>query len=569
MWAFAAGSAIGANVPVSTRMSSTYQPVRDAPELHGLGIQQLVRRHVEKLLVVTSSTVSDAGVPLPSSTGTCSTTAVRIDGVSASVDDPGLPIKFGPCSNGEFVPPPLSALEREAIRRARRACEDNAKRLGMSRATFLRSLCGAATTLLSLQGCARDLRELVGGRWELALEAALEEDAARAVLAGDEFVFDVQGHFLEYDLMRRTAGQPFFGSVFPQVDCGADDPRACFSREVFLEDFLLRSDTSMVTLSALPIAPRGSPLSQAIMEDARVTAELVTGWEPVLHAQVLPNYGRLQDNLELMEENARRYPIAAWKVFTHFPDAFGDPGNAWRLDDADRRLPQVGHAFIEKARELGIKIVCAHKGFGAGSRYASPDDVPRAAKAFRDVHFVVYHAGFERTGPPEGPYIRATAHLGVNRLIRAMKRHGVGPNENVYAELGSTWWTTMRDPQQAAHVLGKLLKHVGEDNVLWGTDCIFYGAPQDQIQALRAFHISEEFQERYGYPALTPLRKAKILGLNGARVYGVDPEKRTYRFKRRELEEIRRTFPFKHETYGPRNRREVERLRRLHQGWPG
>jgi predicted TIM-barrel fold metal-dependent hydrolase len=490
--------------------------------------------------------------------------------MTRSIDDPGLPIKFGPCSNGEFVPPPLSPVEREAIKRAQRDCERNAKRLGMSRAAFLRSICGAATTLMALQGCAKDLNRLFGGGWDVPGEAALEEEPARAVLAGDEFIFDVQGHFLEYDLMRRQGAQPFFGSVFPQVNCGADDPRACFSREVFLEDFLLRSDTSMVTISALPIAPKGSPLSEAIMDDARLTAELVTGWEPVLlHAQVLPNYGRLRDNLELMEDNARRYPIAAWKVFTHFPDAFGEPGNAWRLDDADRRLPQVGHAFIEKARSLGIKIICAHKGFGAGSRHASPDDVPRAAKEFPDVHFIVYHAGFERTGPREGPYTTATANVGVNRLIAAMKRHNVGPNENVYAELGSTWWTIMRDPPQAAHVLGKLLKHVGEDNVLWGTDCIFYGAPQDQIQAFRAFRISEQFQERYGYPALTPLRKAKILGLNGARVYGVDAKKRTYRFTRRELEDIRATFPFKHETYGPRNKREVERLRAQHRGWPG
>ena len=485
-------------------------------------------------------------------------------------DDPGLPIKFGPCSNGEYVPAPLTPIERESIRRARADADTNARRLGVTRGEFLRSVCGAATTLLAIQGCTRSARHALGGYWAVPSEAALEAEAAGAVLAGEEFVFDVQGHFLEYDLMRRTAGKPFFGSVFPQVNCGADDPRACFSREVFLEDFFLRSDTSMVTMSALPIAPKGSPLSAAIMDDARVTAELVTGWEPVLlHAQVLPNYGRMQENLDLMEENASRYPIAAWKVFTHFPDAFGDPGKAWRLDDADKRLPQVGHAFIAKARELNVKIICAHKGFGAGSRYATPDDVPCAAKDFPDVAFIVYHSGFERTGPPEGPFTNATAHLGVNRLIAAMRKHGVGPNENVYAELGSTWWTVMRDPDQSAHVLGKLLRYVGEDNVLWGTDCIFYGSPQDQIQAFRAFHISREFQEGFGYPELTPLRKAKILGLNGARVYGVEPKKRRYRFTRRELERIRATFPFKHETYGPRNALEVRRLREHHRGWPG
>jgi hypothetical protein len=74
---------------------------------------------------------------------------------------------------------------------------------------------------------------------------------------------------------------------------------------------------------------------------------------------------------------------------------------------------------------------------------------------------------------------------------------------------------------------------------------------------------------RFGYPALTPLRRAKILGLNGARVYGVDPTTRTYRFHRTELEHIRKELPFKHETYGPRNEREVERLRAHHRGWPG
>lgn len=486
-------------------------------------------------------------------------------------DDPGLPIKFGPCSNGEFVPPPLTGVEREARRRARLDCEENARRVGMSRGAFLRSICGAATTLLALQGSARDAAgSALGGGWELPAEGGLDPDAARSVLAGQQFVFDVQGHHLEYDLMRRRAGKPFFGSVFPQVNCGKEDPRACFSREVFLEDFFLRSDTNLVTLSALPIAPKGSPLSAAIMEETRRTAELACGWETVLlHAQVLPNYGSLQANLDEMERNARRYPIKAWKVFTHFPDAFGDPGNAWRLDDADPRLRKVGHAFIQKARTLGIKTICAHKGFGGGSRYASPEDVPGAAKDFPDVDFIVYHSGFERTGPREGPYTAATANRGVNRLITAMKRHGIGPNRNVYAELGSTWWTIMRDPTQAAHVLGKLLRYVGENNVLWGTDCIFYGSPQDQIQALRAFQISKEFQERYGYPALTPARKAKILGLNGARVYGVEPKRVKCRFTRRELEDIRSTLAFRHETYGPRNAHEVQLLHAHHRGWPG
>src|SRR6266516_1062478 len=432
-------------------------------------------------------------------------------GGSDRTDDPGRPIKFGPCSNGEYIPAPRTAVERGAMSRARRACDENARRVGMWRPDFLRSVGGAATTLLALQSVCVDVgRRDLGVFGDVPADGALDPDAARTTLAGKQFVFDVQGHHLEYHLMPKDRHKAFFGSVFPQVNCGKDDPHACFSREVFLEDFFLHRGTSMVALSALPIAPKGSPLSAAIMDETRRTAELACGWESVLlHAQVLPNYGPLQDNLDGMEENARRYPIKAWKVFTHFPDAFGDPGNAWRLDDRDPRLPRVGHAFIEKARELGIKTICTHKGFGAGSRYASPEDVPAAARDFPDVNFIVYHSGFERTGPREGPYTKRTAHVGINRLITAMRKHRIGPNQNVYAELGSTWWTIMRDPTQAAHVLGKLLRYVGENNILWGTDCIFYGSPQDQIQAFRTFHISREFQERYRYPALTPRSKRR------------------------------------------------------------
>ncbi len=490
--------------------------------------------------------------------------------MASRFDDPGLPIKFGPCSNGEFVPPRLTPVEREAIRRAREACRANAQSLGLSRRDFLFTVSAAATSLLALQGCLGDSGNSKGGTYSVPGEAGRDADAAREALAGEEFVFDVQGHHLEYDLMPSTRGEPFFGSVFPQVNCGKDDPRACFAREVFLEDFFLRSDTNMVTLSALPIAPKGSPLSAAIMEDTRHTAELVCGWDSVLlHAQALPNYGALEANLDEMEENARRYPIAAWKVFTHFPDAFGDPGNAWRLDDADPNLRLVGHAFIEKARKLGIKTICAHKGFGAGSPYASPEDVPGAARDFPDVDFIVYHSGYEADDPPEGPYTSATANRGVNRLITAMKKHGVGPNQNVYAELGSTWWTIMRDPAQASHVLGKLLSYVGEDNVLWGTDCIFYGSPQDQIQTFRAFEISKEFQERYGYPELTKERKAKVLGLNGARVYGIEARTDRCEFTRRELEDVQGQIGARHATYGPRNAAEVKRVREHHAGWPG
>jgi uncharacterized protein len=116
------------------------------------------------------------------------------------------------------------------------------------------------------------------------------------------------------------------------------------------------------------------------------------------------------------------------------------------------------------------------------------------------------------------------------------------------------------------------LRYVGDDNVLWGTDSIWYGSPQDQIQAFRSFQIAPELVEAHGYPELTPDLKAKVLGLNGARVYGVAvPERR----QKTEADPIglRRAAYRQHldptfETYGPRTDREFDALQAERAGVP-
>jgi hypothetical protein len=130
----------------------------------------------------------------------------------------------------------------------------------------------------------------------------------------------------------------------------------------------------------------------------------------------------------------------------------------------------------------------------------------------------------------------------------------------------------MKRPDEAAHVVGKLLKHVGEDRILWGTDAIWFGSPQDQIQAFRAFEITPEFQERHGYPALTPERKAKIFGLNAARVYGVSLDELRGLQRADAVTRVREEYANaprpSFQTYGPRTRRDMLRLLRLTAGRP-
>ena len=190
------------------------------------------------------------------------------------------------------------------------------------------------------------------------------------------------------------------------------------------------------------------------------------------------------------------------------------------LDDEDSGLP-----FLERAQSLGVSIICAHKGLSMLSPTGSPRDIGPAAAAFPDLKFLVYHSGYEvpeADSAGEGVYRNGEQQEGTDRLVQSLRDAGIGPGANVYAELGSTWYLLVKRPEEAVHVLGKLLCAVGEDNILWGTDSVWYGSAQPLIDAFRAFHIPESYQERYGYPALTERIKNKILGLNAARVYGVD-----------------------------------------------
>ena len=94
---------------------------------------------------------------------------------------------------------------------------------------------------------------------------------------------------------------------------------------------------------------------------------------------------------------------------------------------------------------------------------------------------------------------------------------------NIYMELGSTFAQLVTThPEVCAHLLGQILLAFGGEHLLWGTDSIWYGSPQWQIEAFRRFQIPDAMTEQQGYPRLTPDMKARVFGLNAARIFGVD-----------------------------------------------
>jgi predicted TIM-barrel fold metal-dependent hydrolase len=442
-----------------------------------------------------------------------------------------LPIKLDSTSNGEFVPVPLSGFNRAANELAHEFASQNSKKLSLEKRQFLVSACGAASTLLAFN-TAHAAAGRTGGFFDVPREAALDLQLARVQTgpARDEFIFDVQGHFV--DTPKGNAKGP----------------------EVFIKDVFLDSDTDVMVLSFVPSTRADEPVTIQAADAVRRIVDKLEGTHRLLvHGRVNPNQ---PGDLETMDELKERWRVSAWKTYTQY----GPSGRGYFLTD------EIGTRFIEKARALGVKTICVHKGLPFGRQsyeHSQCSDIGVVAKRFPDVNFLVYHSGFV-TSVTEQAYDQSGRRDGIDTLITSLLKNGVKPGGNVYAELGSTWRFLMRDPDQAAHALGKLIRHCGESNVLWGTDSIWYGSPQDQIQAFRTFQIAPALRERFGYAEITPSVRAKIFGLNAAKVYGLSPEEVRKYTSRDSISRERlayREHPEPHFlTYGPKTRREFLHL---------
>jgi uncharacterized protein len=243
-------------------------------------------------------------------------------------------------------------------------------------------------------------------------------------------------------------------------------------------------------------------------------------------------------NLWYLQEQIDRFGVDSWKGY-QVPNAKRDddsdlPFESWTFDDEELAFPTF--AFIEQAHRKygsakpGLNCVNVHKGLGDS---AFPTDIPAAAAAFPGLNFIIYHSCFRpaffdyeawqdvqsgqlRDGVPD---IKDTTEFA----------QVAAPYSNVYAELGTIFASSVVTfPTVCAHLMGILFKYLGADRIVWGTDSMWYGSPQWQIEAFWRLQIPEEFRERYGYPEITPEMKRKVLGLNSARLYGLSPDVTRY-----------------------------------------
>jgi predicted TIM-barrel fold metal-dependent hydrolase len=203
----------------------------------------------------------------------------------------------------------------------------------------------------------------------------------------------------------------------------------------------------------------------------------------------------------------------------------------WRLDDEDLVYP-----FYEKAVKAGITNLCIHKGLMPADyetsweglwEHATVSDVGKAAKDWPDINFIIYHSALRPFLELPDASLQQFEEGGridwVTDLAEIPKKFGVS---NVYAELGTCFAnTSVTHPRLAAAMLGQLIKGLGPDKVVWGTDSVWYGSPQWQIEALRRLQMPEDMQEKHGFAPLGkadgPVKTA-IFSANAARLYDLD-----------------------------------------------
>lgn len=436
-------------------------------------------------------------------------------------------------SSDEFVPPPQSPRQREVEDRIVRAADELAAAQGLSRRRFLASSAGMAVAFVAMNA-------VYGKFFEVdSAEAATPElaDARAGTLAG-QFVFDDHTHFLRADagpdspLRRFVGGRERYAASGknPHLEPGVqtyDD----LMYDNYVKEMFLDSDTKVAILSG---APADNPdhwfLTNAMKAEARRKLNDLAGSNRLMYQAVfMPGSPGWLDDLDRVIEELKP---DSWKGYTIGDNVDKETArHPWRLDDE-----KVTYPGYEKMLKAGIRNVCIHKGLFSESSakrwpkllaHANVDDVAKAAKDWPELNFVIYHSGMRNIGSAVDAAVEQFESTGrldwLTDLAEIPEKHGV---TNVYGDLGQVFATSaISHPRLCAGIMGTLIRGLGADHVVWGTDAIWQGSPQWQIEAFRRLEIPEEMQRSHGYAPLGPADgavKQAILGGNSARLYDID-----------------------------------------------
>jgi predicted TIM-barrel fold metal-dependent hydrolase len=437
------------------------------------------------------------------------------------------PIPTQIVSNGEFTPSAQTPQQRELEARIERLAAALGPLHGMSRRRFLASSAGMAAAFIAMNEVFGTLFEV--SRAEAATPGVADE---RAGALARQFIFDCQTHFVRDDYQQQgITGLSQFAKQHWNPALADAGSLERFKFENYLKEIYVDSDTKVALLSGSPVDdPFNLFLSNDQIAAARTSVNRIAGSRRMLaHAIIQP---KSPGWLDEVDRTIATLAPDSWKGYT-----IGDPifltkkGSNWRLDDE-----QLVYPFYEKIVKPGLTTVCIHKGLLPADyetswpevwKHATVQDLGKAAQDWPRITFVIYHSAMR-------PFLevpdRTLAQFDqggridwVTDLAEIPAKFGVN---NVYAELGTCFATCcVTHPRLAAALVGTLIRGLGADKVLWGTDSVWYGSPQWQIEAMRRLEIPEDMQKKHGFAPLGaadgPVKTAIFAG-NAARLYSID-----------------------------------------------
>jgi predicted TIM-barrel fold metal-dependent hydrolase len=419
--------------------------------------------------------------------------------------------------------------QREFEARVKQMGAAMAKRLGISRRRFFQSAAGMATAFLAMN-------DTYGPIFGVSrAEAQTPEQAnERAKKLSGQFIMDMHTHFLRtgtniktFINQRNAVGKAGWNKALAEKEQTIED----LMFQNYLKEIYLDSDTKVACISGAPSeVPADWFLTNEMKAQARASVNAIAGTKRMFaHAIFTPGYDGWMEQVdkaiaELKPDSMKGYTIGdnTNKDMSKHP---------WRLDDEKLVYPAY-----EKFVKAGLRNVCIHKGLFPPSvekqfphllAYSDVRDVAKAAKDWPQLNFIIYHGAY-RNGPAKEAFAdfeRTGRVEWVSDLADIPAKAGV---KNVYADVGQLFaQTTIAEPRLSAVMMGILIKGLGADHVNWGTDAIWTGAPQWQIEALRRLEIPDELQKKYGFAALGPADgkvKNAIFGGNNARLYNYTPK---------------------------------------------
>ena len=436
------------------------------------------------------------------------------------------PIPTQVVSSDEYFPSPQTREQKEVEARLVALADDLAGKRGLTRRRFFQTASGMAASFLAMN-------QVYGALFDATpAEAATPELAdERAKALSGQFVMDTHTHFLRDDTrltgfvkMREAVGKAGWNSAIGDKPQTIDDLKyANYVKEIFLD-----SDTKVALITNSPSeVPEDWFIPQEQVFQARDKVNKEAGTRRMLaHYTITPGWDGWLDGID---RAIAEYKPDSWKGYTIGDNTHKDLArHPWRLDDEKLVYPAY-----EKFVKAGIRNVCIHKGLFAPSverqfpnlrPYVDASDVGRAAKDWPQLNFIIYHSAYRHVGGSPADAMKEWDETGriswVSDLADIPAKYGVS---NVYGDLGQLFaFSTVTQPRLAAALMGTLVKGLGHDHVIWGTDAVWTGSPQWQIEGLRRHEIPEDMQKQHGFAPLGAadgLVKTAIFGGNVAKLY--------------------------------------------------